>query len=89
MYTDLTGLPADQAYARGDLNGDLKNNAADFVIFREAYDEHHGAGAFDAALTGVPEPHAFVLASVTAALSVLQRQASPNRQRGIAPAAAH
>lgn len=56
MYTNLNGLTVDEAYARGDLNGDFKTNALDFVEFRTAYDLAHGDGAFDATLLIVPEP---------------------------------
>jgi hypothetical protein len=56
MYTDLSGLSAAEAYARGDLNGDFKTNAFDFALFRQAYDSANGDGALDSALQLVPEP---------------------------------
>lgn len=61
MYTDLSGLAPSQAYTRGDLNGDLKNDANDFSIFRTSYDDENGAGTFEAALAGVPEPQTVCL----------------------------
>ena len=58
MYTGLSGLTAAEAYARGDLNGDFKNDASDFILFRRSYDDENGAGAFESALGSVPEPSA-------------------------------
>jgi hypothetical protein len=55
MHTDLAGLSIDAAFARGDVNGDFRNDYVDFQIFKQAYDASHGSGAFAAALT-VPEP---------------------------------
>ena len=56
MHTNLNALTPDQAYAHGDLNGDFKNNSQDFLLFRAAYNQQLGDGAFEAALAGVPEP---------------------------------
>jgi hypothetical protein len=58
MHTNLSGLSAAEAYARGDLNGDFKNDGHDFILFRGSYNDENGAGAFEAALGGVPEPGA-------------------------------
>jgi hypothetical protein len=55
LHTDLSGLSAEEALARGDLNGDFLNNHADFVVFKNAYDAANGAGALMAALEA-PEP---------------------------------
>jgi endonuclease/exonuclease/phosphatase family metal-dependent hydrolase len=62
QLADMTGLSHAQAYAMGDLNGDFRNDHADFVVFKDAYDTAHGAGAFAAMLTAVPEPSAALLA---------------------------
>jgi hypothetical protein len=69
MYTNLSGLSADEAYAQGDLNGDFKNDAYDFAIFRQAYDETHGAGAFTAAIAALPEPRTLPLIIAAAILA--------------------
>jgi glucose/arabinose dehydrogenase len=53
--TDLSGLSPAEAKALGDLNGDFDNNAYDFALFKKAFDEANGNGAF-ASLLGVPEP---------------------------------
>ena len=34
QHANLTGLSPSQAYAMGDLNGDFRNNHADFVLFK-------------------------------------------------------
>ncbi len=68
IHTDLSGLPAAEAYARGDLNGDFRSNHADFRLFKDAYDVQAGAGAFDALLLQVPEPSTAATAILVAAL---------------------
>jgi hypothetical protein len=82
LHTDLTGLSAEEALERGDLNGDFSSDFADFVLFRGAYDMAHGAGSF-AALQAVPEPATVALLSLAMgclALQTRQRVAveSPN-----------
>jgi hypothetical protein len=56
MHTNLSGLTAAEAYARGDLNGDFQNGFADFQILRNAYELWNGAGSLASAMAGVPEP---------------------------------
>ncbi|MGE3240538.1 MAG: endonuclease/exonuclease/phosphatase family protein [Pirellulales bacterium] len=56
QHVDMTGLTAAQAYALGDINGDFRNDHADFVIFKAAFEEANGAGSFAAMLVTVPEP---------------------------------
>jgi hypothetical protein len=46
----------------GDLTGYFKNNHADFVIFKSAWDASHGAGSFLQMLNRVPEPASVVMA---------------------------
>jgi hypothetical protein len=55
LHANLSGLTPEQAFMRGDLNGDLVNDFDDFVIFRRVYDLVHGSGAFSAQLASVPE----------------------------------
>ena len=66
-----------QAFAMGDLNGDFRNNHADFVIFKRAFEAAHGADAFAALLAGVPEPSTILLALVFASASLRIRRAGP------------
>jgi len=56
LHADLSGLSQEDAYAMGDINGDLKNDFNDFVLFRGAYDMAHGAGSLADAMSAVPEP---------------------------------
>lgn len=58
---DLTGLTPEQAFSRGDLDGDFDNDLADFVAFRNAWELKHGVGSF-ADATQVPEPVSALLA---------------------------
>ncbi len=60
QLANLTGLTAAQAYAKGDLNGDYHNDQADFALFKSAYDTAHGAGAFAAMVSAVPEPVSWI-----------------------------
>ena len=40
----------------GDLNGDFRNDHADFALFKAAFESTNGAGSFAAIVIGVPEP---------------------------------
>jgi hypothetical protein len=72
LHANLTGLTAEQARMKGDLNFDFKNDYIDFRLFKAAYDASLGEGAFAAGL-GVPEP-AGALMAVAAWLSVASRR---------------
>jgi len=61
---DLTGKSLAEAYRLGDLNGDFKNNHADFVIFKEAFDATNGFGSFVAMVNSIPEPSTTLLVLV-------------------------
>jgi hypothetical protein len=62
--TDFSRLSRHEAYAAGDLNGDLENNELDFALFKSAYEAAHGAGSFAQMLQGVPEPATAALLAV-------------------------
>jgi hypothetical protein len=62
QHADLTGLSRSQAYAKGDLNGDFRNNHADFVLFKSAFQSANGAGSFVDMLSVVPEPPSVLVA---------------------------
>jgi hypothetical protein len=68
QLADFSGMSADEAWRRGDLNGDRRNDHADFVLFKLAFDDAHGAGSF-AALAVVPEPTSWAMAALAAALA--------------------
>lgn len=56
QLSDMSSLSADQAYMRGDLNHDFRNDYADFRIFKETFENRNGSGSFEAMLLSVPEP---------------------------------
>ncbi len=60
---NLGGLTQTAAYRLGDMDGNLTNDANDFIFFKNLYDQANGAGAFDALLANVPEPSALLLIS--------------------------
>jgi hypothetical protein len=68
--TDLFGLSPIERYERGDLNADGTNDIADFIRFKQSYEEANGAGSFAAMLGGVPEPSSLLLATSSAILIV-------------------
>jgi hypothetical protein len=70
--TILTGLTAQEAFSRGDMNGDFLSDHADFRLFKVAYNQHLGEGAFEAAWT-VPEPVSGLLALMASACSMSGR----------------
>jgi exodeoxyribonuclease-3 len=69
QFGDMTGLTRAQAFALGDLNGDFRNDHADFLIFKRAFEAVHGANAFAALLAGVPEPSTTILVASAAFIS--------------------
>ena len=58
--SNFAGLSSLETYSLGDLDGDLDHDLDDFLLFRTAYDQANGAGAFEA-LLGVPEPSSIVM----------------------------
>ena len=75
QLTNLSGKTYAQAYAMGDLNGDFRNDHADFVLFKSAYESAHGVGSFALLAAQVPEP------STTAFVAGLLAIGSMNRRR--------
>jgi hypothetical protein len=61
---NFSRLSRQQAYAAGDLNGDLENNELDFALFKTAYEAAHGSGSFAQMLQGVAEPATAALLAV-------------------------
>jgi endonuclease/exonuclease/phosphatase family metal-dependent hydrolase len=60
QHANLFGLTPSQARAMGDLNGDFRNDHADFVIFKQEYEDSYGLGSF-AQMLSVPEPASILL----------------------------
>jgi hypothetical protein len=71
--TSFAGLTRMQAFAKGDLDGDFDHDLGDFLVFRVAYNNAHGAGAFAALVGEVPEPGSIVLLMCAAAPVLLKR----------------
>jgi hypothetical protein len=70
QQVDMTGLSLAEAYKKGDLNRDLQNDHADFVLFKEVFDLTNGSGAFVAMLAAIPEPATAIMV-LTSGLFVL------------------
>jgi hypothetical protein len=75
--TNITGLTAAQAFSRGDMNGDYLSNHDDFRLFKLAFNQQLGQGAFEHAML-VPEPAALV---IVAGLSVAFAAAYRGKKR--------
>lgn len=84
QLADLSGLTSDQAYQRGDLNRDFRNNYTDFVAFKAIFDSVNGVGAFEAMAAGVPEPSAAALLILGGAAGLARRRKRrhPGRRQG-------
>jgi endonuclease/exonuclease/phosphatase family metal-dependent hydrolase len=61
QHLDMAGLTPSQAYALGDINGDFRNDHADFALFKAAFEATNGAGSFAEMLVAVPEPGCFAM----------------------------
>jgi hypothetical protein len=72
MHKDLSDLSIHEAFAAGDVNGDFRNDYADFQLFKTVFDELNGAGAFAAALA-VPEPTMLGMMTLAALCGVICR----------------
>ncbi len=70
QHVSLSGKSLAQAYRLGDFNGDLANNHADFVEFKNLYDAANGVGSFAAMVASVPEPASLAMAGVAATMLV-------------------
>jgi BNR repeat-containing family member len=84
LQTNLIGLTAEQAYEKGDVNGDFFNNFNDFVLFRQAYDTSNGAGAMAVAMAGLPEPTSAALLTLAFAGLIWQARGRRRSVGGIA-----
>lgn len=68
--SDLSSLSHFEAYQLGDMNGDRFTNFDDLRLFRGAFDQANGAGAFEAMVASVPEPSTGALIAVAASLFI-------------------
>ncbi|MCA9234771.1 MAG: BNR-4 repeat-containing protein [Planctomycetales bacterium] len=83
-HVDLSGLTTQQAYEMGDLNGDLRNDFTDFRLFKDAYDQWNGAGAFAKLTAAVPEPTSWMLLGVAGTTVAATKFRHPQRRVGAA-----
>lgn len=74
QLANLSSLSAKQKYLAGDLNADGLNNHADFLLFKNAYDQANGSGSFTAMLASVPEPTTTLLISMAGITATLFRK---------------
>ena len=47
-----------------DVNGNFRNDHADFVLFKDAYETANGTGSFATMLATVPEPTVSILGTL-------------------------
>jgi hypothetical protein len=76
---DLSGDSLEQAYSRGDLNLDRKNDYLDFQAFKLYFEATNGVGAFAAMLAAVPEPSSPVLLLSAGLLAFAARRPNVSR----------
>jgi hypothetical protein len=62
QHADMTGFTRSQALALGDLNGDFRNDFADFALFKSIFETANGTGSFAVMLADVPEPRTIGMA---------------------------
>jgi hypothetical protein len=80
QQVNMTGMTAAQARGLGDLDGDLKNDHADFVLFKATYDQLNGAGAFVEMIASVPEPSVAMLSTLALFVGIVLRTERRRRQ---------
>jgi glucose/arabinose dehydrogenase len=80
--SEFTGLSSLQAYALGDLDGDLDHDLSDFWSFRTAFEQFNGDGSFESMLSA-PEPSAIISMATSLWLAAAVRCSRPvcKRQR--------
>lgn len=76
---NLGSLGLAQAYRLGDLNGDRKNDHADFAEFKTIYDLANGVGAFAAMVASVPEPTSCLVVLTAGMMLVPLRRTAARR----------
>ena len=84
QHINMAGLNLVQSLSLGDLNGDFRNDHADFVLFKAVFEAANGSGSFATMLAEVPEPSIYSLL-LLCALTVA-RFAACRRVRDVAEA---
>ena len=67
LFNDLSHLSAEEAFSRGDLDGNGRSDEADFALFKTAYEMANGRGSF-AQLSKIPEPSSALLGAIAAGI---------------------
>jgi hypothetical protein len=63
------------------LTGDFRNDHADFLLFKTAFETANGAGSFATSIVRVPEPVSALLAICIAVAGMFSRKgAKPQRK---------
>jgi hypothetical protein len=89
IHTDLSGLSQEEAHEKGDLNGDMFSNFADYVIFRDAYNMEQGAGAFEDLIAKVPEPGSWGMIVLAVSAACLGADSRDGRRSNGQPIVLH
>lgn len=74
FLTPLTEASAGLTYAKGDVNGDLRNDVNDFRLFKADYIAANGEAAFAALMATIPEPRSALMLMTCLALLVARRR---------------
>lgn len=74
QHGNFAGLTRSEAYSRGDLSGDYRNDHADFLLFKGFFDAANGDDAFATMLAAVPEPSGGVTATWLAVAAIVWRR---------------
>jgi hypothetical protein len=69
--TNFANLDYNEAFLKGDLDGDFDHDLNDFIVFRNLYIQANGTAAFTALEAEIPEPSTVGLA--VAAIAALHR----------------
>src|SRR5690606_35554132 len=64
FVADLTGLSTSARFELGDLDRSGFIDLYDMNLFRNAYEQAHGAGAFDSLVSSVPAPAGLTMAGI-------------------------
>lgn len=76
LMADVSTLSLTNAYQKGDMNGDLKIDIDDYVLFVAAYETANGIGAFQAMIANVPEPSSLLLVACGLGACLVRRSPS-------------
>lgn len=73
LFHDLSGVSPSEAYFRGDLNRDGRNDEADFLAFKQYYLAANPGGSVNDLVSIVPEPTGLGLVTAGVAAAAVRR----------------